>query len=37
MIKIMDFSSISRDEIFARAEDKFDVSDIVTEIIDNVK
>ena len=37
MIKILDFSQISRDEIFARKEDKFDVADIVTEIIDNVK
>ncbi len=37
MIKIMNFSEINRDEIFARAEDKFDVEDVVTEIIDNVK
>ena len=37
MIKIMDFSCISRDEIFARAEDKFNVTDIVSEIIDNVR
>jgi len=37
MIKILDFSQISRDEIFARKEDKFDVADVVTEIIDNVK
>ncbi len=37
MIKIMDFSCISRDEIFARAEDKFDVTDIVSEIINNVR
>ena len=37
MIKIMDFSQISKEEIFARAEDKFDVSQIVSEIIDNVR
>jgi len=37
MIKIMDFSHISKDEIFSRAEDKFDVSEIVSEIIDNVR
>jgi histidinol dehydrogenase len=37
MIKIMDFSLISKDEIFSRAEDKFDVSEIVSEIIENVK
>ncbi|MBO5743952.1 MAG: histidinol dehydrogenase [Clostridia bacterium] len=37
MIKIMDFSCISRDEIFSRSEDKFDVADIVSEIIDNVR
>ena len=37
MIRIMDFSCISRDEIFARAEDKFNVTDIVSEIIDNVR
>ncbi|MBR3932481.1 MAG: histidinol dehydrogenase [Clostridia bacterium] len=37
MIKIINFSQISRDEIFARKEDEFDVADIVTGIIDNVK
>ena len=37
MIKIINFSQISRNEIFARKEDEFDVADIVTGIIDNVK
>ena len=37
VIKIINFSQISRDEIFARKEDEFDVADIVTGIIDNVK
>lgn len=37
MIKIMNFSEVDSDEIFARVEDKFDVADIVTDIIDNVK
>lgn len=33
----MNFSEVDSDEIFARVEDKFDVADIVTDIIDNVK
>ncbi len=37
MIKIMDYSLITPEEIFARAEDKFDVTGVVEEIIDNVK
>ncbi len=37
MIRILDFSQISRDEIFSRVEDKLDVSGIVSEIIENVK
>ena len=37
MIRILDFSQISRDEIFSRVEDKLDVSGVVSEIIENVK
>ena len=37
MIKIMKYGEVSPDEIFARGETSFDVADIVTDIIDNVK
>ncbi len=37
MISIMKYSDISKEEIFARQEDKFDVSGIVSEIIENVR
>ncbi len=37
MIRIMNFSQISRNEIFARIEDKTDVAVIVSDIIDNVR
>ena len=37
MIKIMKYGEVSPEEIFARGETSFDVADIVTEIIDNVK
>jgi len=37
MIKIINYSKINRSEIFARLEDKQDVSYVVSEIIDNVK
>lgn len=37
MIKIMKYGEISKDEIFARGKTSFDVGDIVTDIIDNVK
>ncbi len=37
MIKIMKYGEISKDEIFARQEQKFDVTAIVTDIIDNVR
>ncbi|MBQ6847667.1 MAG: histidinol dehydrogenase [Clostridia bacterium] len=37
MIKIMKYGSVSAEEIFARVEPTFDVTDIVTDIIDNVK
>ena len=37
MIKIMKYGSVSADEIFARVEPTFDVTDIVTDIIENVK
>ena len=37
MIKILKYNELSFDEIFSREEDKFNVSDVVTEIIKNVK
>ena len=37
MIKIMKYGEVSADEIFARGESSFDVADIVTDIIDNVR
>lgn len=37
MIKIMKYGEVSKDEIFARGETSFDVADIVTDIIENVK
>ena len=37
MIKIMKYGEVSPEEIFARGETSFDVADIVSEIIDNVK
>ena len=37
MIDILDFSKLSKDEIFARETVKVDVSGIVSEIIDNVR
>ena len=37
MIKIMKYGEVSSDEIFARGETSFDVADIVTNIIENVK
>ncbi len=37
MIKIMKYGEISKDEIFARQEQKFDVSSIVEEIIATVR
>lgn len=37
VIKILKFDEISRDEIFARQEDKMDVSKVVSDIIDTVK
>ena len=37
MIKIMKYGEVSADEIFARGEDSFSVTDIVTDIIENVK
>lgn len=37
MIKIMKYGEISKEEIFARQEQKFDVSGIVADIIDNVR
>lgn len=37
MIKIMKYGEVSPEEIFARGETSFDVGDIVSEIIDNVK
>ncbi len=37
MIKILKYTDITKDEIFARAEEKFNVEDTVSEIIENVK
>ena len=37
MIKIMKYGEVSADEIFARGKTSFDVGDIVTDIIENVK
>ena len=37
MIKIMKYGEVSADEIFARGKTSFDVADIVTDIIENVK
>ena len=37
MIKIMKFGEVSADEIFDRGESSFDVTDIVTDIISNVR
>ncbi len=37
MIKIMKYGKVSAEEIFARVEPTFDVTDIVTDIIENVK
>lgn len=37
MIKILKYGEVSADEIFARGKTSFDVADVVTEIIENVK
>ncbi len=37
MIKILNFSDVKKEDIFARVEDKFDVSATVSDIINNVK
>ena len=37
MIKILKYNELSSSEIFSRKEDEFNVSETVTEIIDNVK
>ena len=37
MIKIMKYGEVSPEEIFDRGVTSFDVADIVTDIIDNVK
>lgn len=37
MIKIMKYNEISKEEIFARGKTSFDVADIVSDIINNVK
>ena len=36
MIKILKYSEVSKEEIFARCTPTFDVADTVTEIIENV-
>ena len=37
MIKILNYGEVSNDEIFARVVPSFNVTDIVAEIIDNVR
>jgi len=37
MIKILNFNDLSKEEIFSRYEDSVDVSEIVSDIIENVK
>ena len=37
MIKIMDFAQMTAEEIFARSEPTYDVSDIVSSIISDVR
>ncbi len=37
MIKILNFNDVKKEDIFARVEDKFDVSATVADIINNVK
>lgn len=37
MIKILKYGEVKKEEIFSRVESKFDVSEIVSYIIDNVK
>ncbi len=37
MIKILNFNEVKKEDIFARVEDKFDVSATVSAIIENVK
>ena len=37
MIRIFDFNTVSDREIFGRTQDAFNVEDIVSEIISNVK
>ncbi len=37
MIKILEYSKIRKDEIFTRTQESFDVADIVSGIIENVK
>lgn len=37
MIKIIEYSEIKKDEIFTRTQESFDVADIVSDIIENVK
>lgn len=37
MIKIMKYGEVAAEDIFARTEPTFDVADIVTDIIDNVR
>ncbi len=37
MIKILEYNSVNKNEFFARLSEKVDVSDIVTDIIENVK
>ena len=37
MIKILEYSKVAKDEIFARVTPEFDVANIVSDIIENVR
>ena len=37
MIKILEYNKVNKEEFFSRLSEKVDVSDVVTEIIENVK
>ena len=37
MIKILEYNKVNKEEFFSRLSEKVDVSDIVTDIIENVK
>ena len=37
MIKILEYNKVNKEEFFSRLSEKVDVSEIVTDIIENVK